>query len=58
MARYGINKVSQRGSHRKWRHAAHALVVIVPEHGGRELPIGTLHNIMRNAEIPAYEWQD
>ena len=32
------------------------LQVIVPDHRGRGLPVGTLRNIMLNAEIPGDEW--
>jgi predicted RNA binding protein YcfA (HicA-like mRNA interferase family) len=39
---YGFELVSQKGSHRKWRHADKRLHVIVPEHRGRTLSIGTL----------------
>ena len=31
--------------------------VIVPAHGGKILPIGTLRNILKNAEIPESEWR-
>jgi len=48
--------VSQRGSHRKWRNQDLRLQVIVPEHRGRPLPIGTLRNILKNAEIPESQW--
>ncbi len=57
LRRYGFQMISQRGSHRKWRHPVSGLQVIVPEHGGRQLPIATLHNILTNAEIPETEWR-
>ncbi|HUT03726.1 MAG TPA: type II toxin-antitoxin system HicA family toxin [bacterium] len=57
LKRRGYQLVSQRGSHRKWRHPASGLQVIVPEHRGRKLPIATLHNILTNAEIPETEWR-
>jgi predicted RNA binding protein YcfA (HicA-like mRNA interferase family) len=47
----GFRLVSQRGSHRKWRHDGKNLQVIVPEHANRPLPIGTLLSILRTAEI-------
>ncbi len=53
----GFRLVSQKGSHRKWRNPASGLQVIVPEHGGRRLPIGTLRNILVNAEIPEGDWR-
>ena len=53
----GFRLVSQKGSHRKWRNPASGLQVIVPEHRGRGLPIGTLRNIMVNADIPETEWR-
>ncbi|MBI3910398.1 MAG: type II toxin-antitoxin system HicA family toxin [Armatimonadetes bacterium] len=56
LKRYGFELISQRGRHRKWRHAVRRLQVIVPEHRGRQLPLGTLHNIFLHAEIPTSEW--
>jgi len=56
LRRHRFEMVSQKGSHRKWRHPESGLQVIVPEHRGRSLPLGTLHNIFSNAEIPDEEW--
>ena len=50
-------QLSQKGSHRKWRHPLLGLQVIVPEHRGRTLPIGTLRSIFISAEVPVSEWQ-
>ncbi len=58
LSRYGFSKVSQKGSHRKWRNAEQSLQVIVPFHKGRNLPIGTLRQIMSDAKIPEHEWQN
>ena len=57
LSRYGFSVISRKGSHRKWRHAEKRLQVIVPFHQGRQLPLGTLRNIMLNAEIPESEWR-
>ena len=57
LRRHGFQRVSQQGSHCKWRHPEKRLQVIVPEHAGRDLPIGTLRTIFMNAEIPEPEWQ-
>ncbi|HOK54191.1 MAG TPA: type II toxin-antitoxin system HicA family toxin [Armatimonadota bacterium] len=57
LARYGFELVSQQGSHRKWRHADKRLQVIVPEHAGQDLPLGTLRNIFVNAQVPESEWK-
>lgn len=54
---YGFEKVSQKGSHRKWRNVGQRLQVIVPYHKSRTLPQGTLKNIMTQANIPQHEWQ-
>ena len=58
LARHGFELVSQKGSHRKWRHPEAGLQVIVPRHGGAALPVGTLRNILQNAEIPETEWRE
>lgn len=54
---YGFELVSQKGSHRKWRNLERQLQTIVPYHKGRNLPVGTLRNIMLNADIPETEWK-
>ncbi|MUL36758.1 type II toxin-antitoxin system HicA family toxin [Gloeocapsopsis dulcis] len=56
LQRYGFELVSQKGSHRKWRNVAE-VQVIVPSHKGKDLPIGTLRNIMTTANIPESEWK-
>lgn len=52
----GFELISQKGSHRKWRHPTKRLQVIVPEHRGRILPLGTLRAILKGSEIPESEW--
>ncbi len=54
----GFEYVSQKGSHRKWRHLEHRYQVVVPDHGGHVLPIGTIRNILANTGIPESEWKD
>jgi len=58
LAARGFKLVSQRGSHRKWRHTKTGLQAIVPYHKGRTLPIGTLLHILKGAEIPRDEWSN
>ena len=57
LEQYGFQLVSQKGSHRKWRNFERKLQVIVPSHRGRDLPLGTLRNILVNADIPKSEWK-
>ena len=57
LKRYGFELISQKGSHRKWRNSNSGLQVIVPEHKGKDLPIGTLRNILKGAQIPDSEWR-
>lgn len=57
LGRHGFRLISQKGSHCKWRHPQRGLQVIVPFHQGRTLPIGTMRNILVNAEIPESEWR-
>lgn len=56
-SRHGFELVSQKGSHRKWRHSVRGLQVIVPMHAGRTLPTGTLLSIMKGAEVPIEEYR-
>lgn len=58
LRRYGFQLVSQKGSHRKWRQPETGLQVIVPDHRGRTLPVGTLRAILKGAEIPESEWRE
>jgi predicted RNA binding protein YcfA (HicA-like mRNA interferase family) len=58
LGRYDFVLVSQRGSHRKWRHPRRRRQVIVPEHGNRPLPIGTLKSIMIGADLPPEAWEN
>ena len=57
LERHGFLRISQKGSHRKWRNTKTGLQVIVPEHKGKQLPLGTLRNILINAKIPEDEWK-
>ena len=43
--------VSQAGSHMKFRNPISGAVVIVPDHGSRDLTPGTQRRIMRDAGI-------
>lgn len=54
---YGFVLISQKGSHRKWRNEEQELQVIVPYHKGKDLPVGTLRNVMVLANIPETEWK-
>ena len=54
---YQFYLISQKGSHRKWRNDDRNLQVIVPMHRGKNLPIGTLRNILLQADIPESEWK-
>ncbi len=57
LRRHGFQRISQKGSHRKWRNMESGLQVVVPQHRGRQLPIGTLRSILVNAEIPEVKWK-
>ncbi|MFO8056337.1 MAG: type II toxin-antitoxin system HicA family toxin [bacterium] len=57
LKRHGFELISQKGSHRKWRHPDTGRQIIVPEHRGRQLPMGTLRNILINARTPEEEWR-
>jgi len=57
LSRYGFELISQKGSHRKWRNPVSSRQAIVHLHGNQPLPLGTLRNILINAEIPDFEWK-
>jgi predicted RNA binding protein YcfA (HicA-like mRNA interferase family) len=56
LAKYGFVLVSQKGSHQKWRNQITRRQVIVPQHQGRQLPIGTMKQLARGSGIPDEEW--
>jgi predicted RNA binding protein YcfA (HicA-like mRNA interferase family) len=57
LTEYGFQLIAQKGSHRKWRNVERNLQVVVPYHKSRDLPLGTLRNILVNADIPESEWK-
>lgn len=57
LTKYGFQLIGQKGSHRKWRNFERNLQVVVPYHKSRDLPLGTLRNILVNADVPESEWK-
>jgi len=53
----GFQLIGQKGSHRKWWHPERKSIVVVPEHAGKVLPIGTLAQIIRTSGIPKSNWR-
>jgi predicted RNA binding protein YcfA (HicA-like mRNA interferase family) len=53
---HGFEKVSQKGSHQKWKHFGSGAQVIVPFHKGRQLPIGTLKSIIEGSGLSPEVW--
>jgi predicted RNA binding protein YcfA (HicA-like mRNA interferase family) len=58
LQRYDFILVSQRGSHQKWRNQTTGKQVIVPNHKGKELPLGTLNSIIDGSGIPDGEFKN
>lgn len=58
LERHGFIRVTQRGSHQKWRNAGTARQVIVPYHEARQLPLGTLKSIIYGSGIPQDEFRE
>jgi predicted RNA binding protein YcfA (HicA-like mRNA interferase family) len=44
-----------KGSHRQFRHPQKGLVVTVTGHAGKDVPVGTLKAILRNAGLEGKE---
>jgi predicted RNA binding protein YcfA (HicA-like mRNA interferase family) len=44
-----------KGSHRQFRHPHKGLVVTVPGHPGKDIPVGTLKAILRSAGLEGKE---
>lgn len=47
---HGVILASQKGSHQKWRHPD-GQQVIVPEHGQKLIPVGTLKSIIEGSGL-------
>ena len=56
LRRHGFEKVGQKGSHQKWRHAD-GRQVIVADHGSKSIPIGTLKSIIEGAKLSVEEFR-
>jgi predicted RNA binding protein YcfA (HicA-like mRNA interferase family) len=54
---HGFALVSTKGSHQKWRQPETRRQVIVPDHRGKVLPIGTLRSMVRGSGIPDDQWR-
>ena len=44
-----------RGSHRQYRHPSKGMVVTVPGHPAKDVPVGTLKAILRSAGLEEKE---
>ncbi|MCE0497725.1 MAG: type II toxin-antitoxin system HicA family toxin [Methylacidiphilales bacterium] len=51
LRRNGFSLIGQSGSHQKWRHQ-NGRQVIVPMHGAKNIPIGTLKSIIDGSGLP------
>jgi predicted RNA binding protein YcfA (HicA-like mRNA interferase family) len=55
LRRNGFHLSGQKGSHQKWRHSE-GRQVIVPMHGSKPIPLGTLRSIVKGSglEVEAF----
>jgi len=56
LRRGGFNLAGSSGSHQKWRNSQTGKQVIVPNHRGRILPLGTMRAIMEASGLEPDEW--
>ncbi|MEW5814566.1 MAG: type II toxin-antitoxin system HicA family toxin [Spirochaetota bacterium] len=56
LSSHGFEKISQKGSHQKWKNYSTGKQVIVPFHKGKQLPIGTLNSIIEGSGISRDKW--
>ena len=57
LKRHGFALAGQSGSHQKWRNQATSKQVIVAQHAGKVLPLGTMRSIIAGSGLPLKEWQ-
>lgn len=58
LRRAGFEQTHVRGSHHYLRRPDGGGLVVVPVHGNRDLPTGTLRAILRQADLTAEELGD
>ncbi len=58
LQQHGFILISQHGSHQKWRNQDTGKQVIVPNHKGKELPLGTMRSIIDGSAIPKNEFKN
>ena len=60
LRRLGCQELPRRGggSHRKWYNPATAQGTIVPDHGTKDLKIGTLHAVVHQLGIVWKDFED
>lgn len=56
LRRHNFVLVTQKGSHQKWRHPD-GQQVIVPMHGSKPIPIGTLKSIVKGSGLDVEEFR-
>jgi predicted RNA binding protein YcfA (HicA-like mRNA interferase family) len=57
LRRHGFELIGQSGSHQKWRNPATGKQVIVVDHRGRTLPLGTIRSIIAGSGIALDGWR-
>jgi predicted RNA binding protein YcfA (HicA-like mRNA interferase family) len=56
LRRLGFQRIRQRGSHAFFRHPD-GRATVVPMHKGRDLPRGTIRNIVKDIDITVEEYE-
>lgn len=56
LSRNGFELVAQSGSHQKWRHQ-NGRQVIVPMHGSKPIPVGTLKSIIQGSALSVADFR-
>lgn len=56
LKRNQFEKISQKGSHQKWKNYDTGKQVIVPYHKEKQIPIGTLKAIIDGSGISSEQW--
>ncbi len=56
LRRAGFQQVDQEGSHIKLRRGER--IAIVPDHRGKDVPLGTLRSILKQTGLTAEEFRD
>lgn len=56
LKRLGFEEIRQKGSHKFFINRTTGLVTTIPDHGAKDLPVGLIHDILKDLEMSLDEF--